>query len=452
MTVRDTAADHYEVLGIARDASPLEVNAAYRRGLARLQHGLNTGTAPGPEVLDALSRAYRTLSDPAARDAYDATYPPASRAGVEHRPDGGGDREGHAVRSVPPGGGTPATPPSYGGGSGDGAQRFDFEFVGGGGEYFRIWIVNLLLSILTLGIYSAWAKVRREQFFHRNLLLDGSGFTYHAKPQAILKGRAVAFVLLMALSVAEKAGPVAHGLALLALVPLVPWLAVRAFRFRAHNTSYRGLRFSFHGTYRQALSTFVGFGLLTLLSLGLLFPLWLQRQKRFVLDNLRYGSAPFTCTATSGSFFAIFLKPLLGGAVLVAALVFLVRQLGDSAAAMVPLLLMATVLGFQLLFMPYVIVGMANLVWNHTRLADHGFASRLRVLPYFFLVATNWLATICTLGLFWPWAKVRLARYRAACLSLTAWGGLEAFVAGESTRASALGDEAAEMFDLDVAF
>lgn len=112
MTVRDTAADHYEVLGIARDASPLEVNAAYRRGLARLQHGLNTGTAPGPEVLDALSRAYRTLSDPAARDAYDATYPPAFRAGVEHRPDGGGDREGHAVRSVPPGGGTPATPPS----------------------------------------------------------------------------------------------------------------------------------------------------------------------------------------------------------------------------------------------------------------------------------------------------------------------------------------------------
>ncbi|MDR1854861.1 MAG: DUF898 domain-containing protein, partial [Azoarcus sp.] len=38
------------------------------------------------------------------------------------------------------------------------------QFTGSGGEYFRIWIVNLLLSILTLGIYSAWAKVRREQY------------------------------------------------------------------------------------------------------------------------------------------------------------------------------------------------------------------------------------------------------------------------------------------------
>lgn len=38
--------------------------------------------------------------------------------------------------------------------------RHDFEFRGRGGEYFRIWIVNLALSLLTLGIYSAWAKVR----------------------------------------------------------------------------------------------------------------------------------------------------------------------------------------------------------------------------------------------------------------------------------------------------
>lgn len=40
-----------------------------------------------------------------------------------------------------------------------------FRFTGTGSEYFRIWIVNWLLTLLTLGIYSAWAKVRRIQFF-----------------------------------------------------------------------------------------------------------------------------------------------------------------------------------------------------------------------------------------------------------------------------------------------
>src|SRR5262245_30780901 len=37
-------------------------------------------------------------------------------------------------------------------------QRYPVEFTGAPGEYFRIWIVNLVLTILTLGVYSAWAK------------------------------------------------------------------------------------------------------------------------------------------------------------------------------------------------------------------------------------------------------------------------------------------------------
>ena len=66
-----------------------------------------------------------------------------------------------------------------------------FEFRGNGGEYFRIWIVNLLLTIVTLGIYSAWAKVRRLRYFYGNTFLDGQSFDYHGQPLAILKGRLI---------------------------------------------------------------------------------------------------------------------------------------------------------------------------------------------------------------------------------------------------------------------
>ena len=50
------------------------------------------------------------------------------------------------------------------------------EFEGKGGEYFRIWIVNVLLSIVTLGIYSAWATVRTRRYFYANVKLAGEGF------------------------------------------------------------------------------------------------------------------------------------------------------------------------------------------------------------------------------------------------------------------------------------
>ncbi len=80
-------------------------------------------------------------------------------------------------------------------------RRFDrlpVRFVGSGSEYFRIWIVNLLLTIVTLGIYSAWAKVRRLKYMYRNTQIADSSFDYHGSPIAILKGRLIALVLLIA--------------------------------------------------------------------------------------------------------------------------------------------------------------------------------------------------------------------------------------------------------------
>jgi uncharacterized membrane protein YjgN (DUF898 family) len=75
-------------------------------------------------------------------------------------------------------------------------EQCRFAFTGSGSEYFRIWVVNLLLTVLTLGIYSAWAKVRRLQYFDRNTLLAGASFDFHGDPKAILKGRLLGVALL----------------------------------------------------------------------------------------------------------------------------------------------------------------------------------------------------------------------------------------------------------------
>jgi uncharacterized membrane protein YjgN (DUF898 family) len=73
-----------------------------------------------------------------------------------------------------------------------------FRFTGSGKEYFRIWIVNLFLSVATLGIYSAWAKVRRLQYFDRNTELAGAVFDFRGDPKAILRGRVLGVVMLAA--------------------------------------------------------------------------------------------------------------------------------------------------------------------------------------------------------------------------------------------------------------
>ncbi len=65
------AADHYETLGIARNAGQEEIKRAYRR-LARQHHpDANPGDPTAEERFKEITRAYDTLSDPQKRQRYD---------------------------------------------------------------------------------------------------------------------------------------------------------------------------------------------------------------------------------------------------------------------------------------------------------------------------------------------------------------------------------------------
>lgn len=448
-------ANHYQVLGVSFGATPDEIRTAYTAWIGRLRENLAQGSHSGPDMLDRLRAAYKTLSDPAARSAYDASLANAPAGDFPRALQAASASNAEASASA---GSAPQAATVADARVEAGENRHPFEFAGSGGEYFRIWIVNLLLSIITLGIYSAWAKVRREQYFHRNLLLDGSGFDYHGEAIAILKGRIIAFLLFIGVSVAQAFGPIPYLVAILALLPLVPWLVVRAFRFRAHNTSYRGLRLSFHGTYGEALKVFLGYGLLSMITLGLAFPLFLRAQKTFVLNNLRFGGAQFRCAVGVWPFYRTFLLPIAAMILLIAAIGFagagLSSASGGGAQTAIAAIMGTMLLAYfvmLLIVVPYVTVQVTNLVWNGTSLAEHRFESRLGLWGYIGVVVSNGLLTVLTLGLFWPWAKVRMARYRAAHFALLATGSLDAFVKGEATNAAALGDEAAEMFDMDVA-
>lgn len=85
-----------------------------------------------------------------------------------------------------------------------------FVFTATGPAYFRIWIVNLMLSVATLGIYSPWAKVRRLRYFYGHTLFDDSPFEFHGRPIALLKGRLIGVVLLASQRILGTAKPSAR--------------------------------------------------------------------------------------------------------------------------------------------------------------------------------------------------------------------------------------------------
>lgn len=343
-----------------------------------------------------------------------------------------------------------------------------FTFSGRAPEYFGIWIVNILLTIVTLGIYSAWAKVRTKQYFYGNTRLDGTPLHYLARPLTILKGRIVVLVAFGAWAAISQIYPEFDLLMLFLVLPAVtPWIVVRALRFTTRNTSWRHLRFDFAGSSRKAFGVYVLLWAAAILTLGLLHPYGVYRRTRYRVENLRYGETPFTFDAAARAFnraylvaAAIILASLLAAAVPVvvsgAAPALLENtaeetswRLAGTDAILFLLAVLLLVIGVALAFV-HVGVAVANLTWNHTRIGDLRFRLELSFPRMLWIRLSNLAAIALSLGLMIPWARVRVARYQVSRLQLIGAGALDRFLAGEVQRQGATGAEMGEALELDL--
>jgi uncharacterized membrane protein YjgN (DUF898 family) len=327
-----------------------------------------------------------------------------------------------------------------------------FRFTGSGAEYFRIWIVNVLLSVLTLGLYSAWAKVRRLRYFYGHTSVDGSTFGYHASPIAILKGRLIAYAVVLVLAVLSEVAPLLASVLYLPLLMVMPIVLVRAFRFRAANSSYRGIRFGFDGMEADAYRVFLFWPIAVPFSLGLAYPFVTKLQREFFVGHSRLGRSPFGLALPAGRVYGIYVV----AAITVVASFFMaggtsvVLGLGGASPETLPGALILTML-YAVLLMTLVGVRTAfeNLAWNHTRLDEHRFESRLRIGRMLWLYVSNLVAIVVTFGLFVPWARVRLALYRAQSLTLLPAGPLLSAAAQGGAEDAASAAELSEAMDLD---
>ena len=336
------------------------------------------------------------------------------------------------------------------------------RFTGQAGEYFRIWIVNLCLSVLTLGIYSAWAKVRRKRYFYGNTLLDDSGFEYVADPKAILKGRIIVVVAFVAYSVARELAPPAAGIMMLAFIGVLPWLINRAARFNAVSSAYRNVRFGFSARYRETGQFLILPVVLVPLTLGLLYPYYVCRKTQFFLEHSSYGKIRVEFSASVGAYYLACLKVSL---VFVLFLVGSVVTLGIvgayylaylKASLVFVLFLVGSVvtigigaLPLYIWFAAYRDAQLGRLRWKNTRLGKLQFDCAWKTGGLFKLHFVNSLAVIFSLGLLGPWATVRAARYQLERISVVPAGELGAFVAAEQEQVGATGDEASDLLGFD---
>lgn len=331
----------------------------------------------------------------------------------------------------------------------------DIKFHGTTRDYFSIWIVNLLLSIVTLGVYSAWAKVRTSRYFYANLEVDGHRLSYLGEPLQILKGRAIGVLLFGSYFLASVFSPMAALAVAAILFILAPALLVQGFKFKMKMTGYRNIRFGFTGSYGKALLVFVVFPVMSVFTLYLAFPWAMKKIDQFIYEHLSYGGQK---VETDLSSFFYYLASI--GAVLIVAVIFggasivglvststmdsLSIDLASLSLAAFYLLAMATASSFYTAMI-------RNHVFGNSKMSGVAeFRSNIEFLPLAGLRLTNLAAIILTLGFAYPWAKIRTAQFMAAGTRVAILPGADNVIADASNNANAVGDEVSSMFDIDV--
>ena len=346
-----------------------------------------------------------------------------------------------------------------------------FRFSAGTAAYYRLWLSNMLLTIVTLGIYSAWAKVRMQKFLLGHTEFAGGRFDYHGQPLTILKGRILMLLVLVLWQLSASSAPL-YTVFGLVLFLCMPWLIAQALRFRLANTSWNRMRLRFSGSNKAAYLAYLKYWTLLTVSVGLAWPWAVLIKRRFITEHTHLGQTRLKQHDCIGSLYAGMLSAIAYSA-LYAALMFIVLGvvwLLASNAGLdfklpqegVPPLDLTALLGlFGYLITIWSSMNLLNslqrrAMLKHTTLELAGKSHRIEWRVSSGQLARlhlgNTLAMLLSLGLAWPWVHLRTLRLQLQPLAL--YGNSDFSTLHTDLQApydsSASGDELADMVGVDL--
>ena len=301
------------------------------------------------------------------------------------------------------------------------------SFHGSGGTLLGIHVVNVLLIIVTLGVYYVWAKTRVRRYIFSQTSFEGDRFAYHGTGKELLLGFLKAFLVFLLpiigltivrdqLDVDPRIKNGAAFLISVLFLVFIPVAMVGSRRYRLTRTSWRGIRFSFRGRARSFVVLFIKGYLLSLITFGLYYPVYLTRRQAFMVSNSYFGNERFDFDGRG--------RDLLAGFVLA-------------------ILLTLPTLGLCWI---WYLARKRRFFWDHTTFGTARFRSTVSGGALLGLYVVNLLLLVITLGIAWPWVRARNLRFTYRYLALEGVVDFE-HIRQQAQFASATGEGLAGFLD-----
>jgi uncharacterized membrane protein YjgN (DUF898 family) len=217
------------------------------------------------------------------------------------------------VPSIPLLGNVVSTP------SGPAPHRHGLSFHGTGSSLFLLILKNVLLTIVTLGVYAPWAATARRKYVWQNVEFHGQRFIYGGTGLELLLGYLkvlVGYAVFLGLPALVRL--VSPNLAIavqivfaVGLVLLIPFAVYWSRAYLLSRSTWRGIHFSMQPGAGSFARTFLVGYLLTLVTLGLYMPVWLNKVRRIITERSRFGNHAFRYDGDDFEVWVMSMKGLL---------------------------------------------------------------------------------------------------------------------------------------------
>jgi uncharacterized membrane protein YjgN (DUF898 family) len=313
--------------------------------------------------------------------------------------------------------------------------EYKLNFIGEGKEYFKIIIVNWLLTILTLGIYYPWARARNMQYLFASTTFNGERFMFRGTGKEMFKGLLkvlLVYAVMISILFFGQAWiytyPVISIICMLffylTLLVFIPLVIHGAYRYRMSRTSWRGIRFGYRGNRKELIKKCLKWFFFTLITLGI-YNYWMAiNLRKYILGNIRFGDVKCKYTGNGTDFFLLNLK----------AGILLLFTLGIYF------------FWWQKDLFEYYI--------NNTVLYKDDKSVHLKSTAtgwgFCKLLVSNLFLVLLTLGFGFPWATVRMMKFITANITFEGDLDFDTLSQTEENYTDAMGEDAADFFDIDL--
>ena len=338
-------------------------------------------------------------------------------------------------------------------------------FWGQGRSLFGIFIVNTFLTLVTLGIYSFWGRVRVREYLNSQTSFAGARFAYHGTGKELFLGWlkavlifGVPYIFFSYMPVFWNEIPqlIPNVIAGLLVLCFIPVAVVGAHRYRLSRTSLRNIRFSFRGSISDFMQLWFKGSLLSVLTLGFYYPYFENARRAYLTTHSQIGNHPFEYEGQGKDLLKIYVKALglffltiiLVGVSILLGLTFI----GKSFTELHEIIMASGLLVGVSAIIPgvvawfYLQAAKQRYFWGRTHIGEAQFVSTVTAWKLFELRVGHLVLLITTLGLAWPWVQTRNLQFFYYYLGLH--GSLDfSRIEQDALDASPTGEELAGFFD-----